>query len=480
MESLPQESCFTSSRYNFKFKHNDSVYLYSAFSGHILHFEGANADELGSCLSEAPQNFEEACFSPETLQDLLLGGFVHPPEINQLSEIQDRYQRARVESPIVFTITTTMDCNLGCYYCYESRSDQKLTSTDISSIKDLAEKRLIESGKKSFHVDWYGGEPLMNVEFLEEASLTLQKLCTKLGVRYKASVISNGTCWPEDVEAFVQRHQIHQVQISFDGMRRNHDKRRRYRSKPKDSEVRSSFDKAVNLVEQLLNVTHVDLRYNIDRKNEDDLVPFINFIRERGWFKKEYPLVFQPARLSSYSETSAFMRKSELTLDEFDESRQKVRDAIGEDTLIEESEAPDGYPYPKTSVCAALANDSLVVGAEGALYRCGLQVGETNRTVGEIKVLEFKTIPIRADQVTNSDHKWWKDYDPTKNGTCSACSFLPICFGGCPKKQLEEDSYSIAEQGKYWRSNLSRLVGKKLGIDFIQKGQLSEQDQFRC
>jgi uncharacterized protein len=43
--------------------------------------------------------------------------------------------------------------------------------------------------------------------------------------------------------------------------------------------------------------------------------------------------------------------------------------------------AASTYPLPRTSVCTALAKDSIVVGADGNHYRCGLQVGEKNRPV---------------------------------------------------------------------------------------------------
>src|SRR5207302_1462590 len=109
-----------------------------------------------------------------------------------------------------------------------------------------ARSRLLTSGKKTLHVDWYGGEPLLNPEFIEAASSLLQELCRDLKVSYSASIISNGTSWPEDVGAFIDRHKIRQAQISFDGMRHNHDLRRRFRDK---SERGSSFDLAVALVD---------------------------------------------------------------------------------------------------------------------------------------------------------------------------------------------------------------------------------------
>ncbi len=35
---------------------------------------------------------------------------------------------------MVLTLTTTQDCNLGCYYCYETRSNDSLQSGHLAEI----------------------------------------------------------------------------------------------------------------------------------------------------------------------------------------------------------------------------------------------------------------------------------------------------------------------------------------------------------
>src|SRR5262249_17518887 len=108
----------------------------------------------------------------------------------------------------------------------------------------------------------------------------------------------------------------------------------------------------------------------------------------------------------------------EIEPDAFDRIRAEVRAwAAREGVTVEESEAPEGLPEPKTSVCAALARDSSVIGADGRLYRCGLQVGETHRGVGRVG--------DASDEGTDS--AFWRDFDPTSLPQCRHCSFLPVC-----------------------------------------------------
>jgi uncharacterized protein len=304
---------------------------------------------------------------------------------------------------------------------------------------------------------------------LEAASAALQTYCAEAGVSYVASIISNGTDWPGDVDGFVARHCIRQAQISFDGLSTNHNKRRRYR---KGFGPGDSFARAVELVDRLVRCARVDLRFNIDRGNQGDLIPFISFARARGWFEAPYAAVLQPARLASYSGASAFMRGHELTLEEFDALRAAARAEIGDGERVEESEIPDGLPLPKTSVCAALATHSVVVGAEGRTYRCGLQVGEVARAVGTLSA-------AISPEGEAPDAGWWESFDPTLAPSCSRCSFLPVCWGGCPKKHLEGDQHAIQEQGRYWRNNLPRLIAAAAGIEGLCDPVIPPELQFR-
>jgi uncharacterized protein len=405
----------------------------------------------------------------ETLELLQETGFVVDDGFDELADIRRTYVRARSDSPVVITVTTTLDCNLGCYYCYESRSDDKLSFVDIPALLEQVQKRIERSGRSRLHIDWYGGEPTLNLEFLCAASLALQELCSALGIGYSASVVSNGTNWPKDLAGFVKDHRIRQVQISVDGLRRNHNKRRRFRF-PSD-EQRSSFDEAVALISNLLNYCRVDVRFNIDNGNKGDLFPFIDMANGLGWFSKRFKATFQPARLSNYSERSKFVTRVEVSSEEFQRIQKET--ALRLPGFVEEAEVPDGYAAPKRSVCAALSLNSIVIGADRRLYRCGLQVSERERAVGTLHNEPFRILGDNA-----LDDRWWVDFDPTTLSSCSKCSFLPVCLGGCPKRHLEHDQKALDAQSIYWRENLARLICKAAGVK--ETGiRFTEADQFR-
>jgi uncharacterized protein len=472
--SSPERGGFVTSRYNFAVPTVETAVVFNALHGSAVRLGGARA--LAEALAEPGVLVGEEDLPPALFLELVANRVLIPADTDELALVAERFHRARAEAPIVVTVTTTMDCNLGCYYCYEDRSGAALASAngDLDALVALVEATLARSGKRSLHIDWYGGEPLLNLSFLDEASKRLQALCAERGTSYHASLISNGTEWPEDVGDFVTRNRIRLVQVTFDGLRTNHDRRRHYRREYRTGDERpSSFDRIVELLDRLPDHTRVDVRCNVDSGNANDFVELIRFARERGWFDRRYPVAIQPARLMKFSDHSSFMRDVALDLPAFEAVRQRIEAAVPKHVEVQNTCAPDGFPVPRTTVCAALARDSVVVGAEGGLYRCGLQVGEAARQVG--KLPRRRHLPVVE---ATADHAFWASFDPTRQPRCQHCSFLPICWSGCPKNHLEGDTTAILEQGTYWRANLARLVATGLGLTLDGEVTYAHEQQF--
>ena len=458
--------------YNFAVpKADDAWLLFNARTGKMLNLDGPKISSLVKNLMGS-EEAEEVEIDRESLELLTRGQFVVDDTFDELAAIRSVFWSARNDAPVVITITTTLDCNLGCFYCYEERSGDSLGEHDIPSILRNASDLLLNSGKRKLHVDWYGGEPTLNLPFLEATSSQIQSLCASLGVTYSASIISNGTAWPRDVRDFIKRHRIRQVQITFDGMKKTHDQRRRFTRK---SDLgRSSFEEASSLISELVNECRVDLRYNMDNRNKSEFISFVEFAVQQGWFAAKHRATLQPARVAAYTEKSRFVDRIGIPIGEFEALKKRAVPLLPMGTM-EEPETISGYATPKTSVCAALSKNAIVVGADQRTYRCGLQVSEPHRAVGNLNSSPFQ---ILSNQDSPSDDLWWDGFDPTTLASCSACSFLPICLGGCPKKQLERDQEALDAQSIYWRDNLARLICKTANIPEIPF-RFGEQEQFR-
>lgn len=471
------------SKYNFAFPADAGLTLFNTLSGATYTIDGEGAAELARYLtSDAPAEIAVLELPEPVLSRLLMGGYlISGKDPDQVEIVRRRFAAAKVDAPIVLTIVTTMKCNLACYYCYETRTNQSLEDSNVHTIADWVSRRIDSSGKRSLHVDWFGGEPLLNMAFIETMSAELQAVCLAKQASYSASVISNGTLWPSDIGAFIGKHKIRQVQISLDGMQQEHDRRRKYRKGYRPSADASAFELAASAIDALLEYTRVDVRLNLDPGNAQDGLKLVQYASDKGWFQKKHPFKLYPARLSKYSERSAFMDRVGIDAEEFELVAKEIEAEIA--NVVGVSSTRSEPVLPRTGVCAALARDSVVVGADKSLYRCGLQVSEPHRRVGHLNGGHSSRKDADELGAKVDDARWWETYDPTENPRCGKCSFLPICWGGCPKNHLERDYVAMEFQCNHWRRNLGARVVNSLGQAALDDGfklnEFGSNGQFR-
>jgi uncharacterized protein len=480
---LPAE--VITSRYNFSLSAPGGSYVFNARTGTALWLEGEASAALVAHLCGNPTLFDHGLCDEETALSLHDAGFLTASLEHELLAIRATYWAARREANIAFVINPTMDCNMACYYCFEERTNESLVVEDIAAIVQLAERRLRDSGKTKFHVSWFGGEPMLNLPFLEECSRALQEKCRELGVTYSASIASNGTRWPTDLGAFVAEHKLRECQITFDGLATRHNKTRRLRPEHREGQ-RTPFDETWDLVGRLGEFARVDVRINVDERNFDDVLPFVKQARAAGWMDKPFPVIIYPAKLFRASEVVDFIRDTEL-------DGQRI-EALSS-TCFADQNWPKGVevqtlPAPRASTCGALVQGTETIGPDRRLYRCALQLSEPHRAVGTLTSATPAPaeparrpkgrvhLPVVADSPASNDQAWWDAFDPTTRPRCSQCSFLPLCWSGCPKKHLENDGWAIAERGTHFRANLRPMIGRLVGArgDFAP---LDEADQFR-
>jgi uncharacterized protein len=439
--------------YNFSIPlQNGNFLIYNSRTGAIIQLKGSDAENLSNLLLSQDNEFPINNITDSLLSQLITGEYLVDKKLDELYLIKQRYEHARKHAPVIFTITTTMNCNLNCYYCYETRSNYQLELSDIPNIIDLA-KKIFPCSKKKLHIDWYGGEPLLNKNFFTTCSYALQNFCQHNGLRYTASMVSNGTInWPDDIAHFIKEHKLNYIQITFDGMSKNHNKRRKC-----SEDSTGTFDKIVQLVDKLVSYVKVAIRYNLDSGNIEDLENFIDFIKTKGWLTAIYPIDFYTAPIKCYSKKTEFLKLLEVSPQEIDKIEAKNSEKIKFQDDCEEL-----CPQPQYSVCAALSYDSVIIGSENYLYRCGVEVGDESLSVGTLNSNSSPDILIFEKQKRTLDR--WLAFDPIKIPLCSKCPFLPLCFGGCARIHLQKDEDGIKSQCSYWRNNLVKLITKKTNI----------------
>lgn len=122
----------------------------------------------------------------------------------------------------------TEQCNFRCLYCYEDHVGSKMNRTVVDAVMKFLQKRI--PTLKLFELEWFGGEPLLARDIVEEITSRAFELCLKNNVTFVSTMTTNGFLL--DATTFKQLLSIgiKSFQITFDGDKENHN---RFRIMPK-------------------------------------------------------------------------------------------------------------------------------------------------------------------------------------------------------------------------------------------------------
>lgn len=92
--------------------------------------------------------------------------------------------------------------------------------------------------------------------------------------------------------------------------------------------------------------------------------------------------------------------------------------------------APYLYPANLVHACAARNPNAIVIGPSGELYKCWNDVGNPDRSYGNVDG-SLNHEDVLYEYLIKADH-----LNDTK---CNACTFFPVCDGGCPYQRIQNE-----------------------------------------
>lgn len=215
-----------------KFEVNGEYILLDVNSGsvHVLDqvayrimdvFDGTNdAAAIADCAAE----FDEATVREtlEELRELMAAGQLFCPD----ADIPPVF----AVKPIVKSLCLHIahDCNLRCGYCFASTGsfghDRGLMSPEVAC--RAVDFLLAHGGKrKNAEIDFFGGEPLMNMATVRAAVAHIRQREAETGKVFNLTLTTNAVLINEDTLDFLNRENI-QLILSIDGRRIVHDRMR--------------------------------------------------------------------------------------------------------------------------------------------------------------------------------------------------------------------------------------------------------------
>jgi len=304
-------------------------------------------------------------------------------------------------SQVSLTIAPTLNCNFRCLYCYEEKTARQVLFMSKETADNVIKfiRHQLQGPNASVSISWYGGEPLLAMNTIYYISQEIKKV---IGNRLYSEVTTNGFLLTEKVAKMLQECNVGHAQITIDGLKETHDKRRPFIGKGI-----SSFDTIVKNIQQNAKYfERINLRINVDKQNKDEIPELVDYLR--SIFPSNVNYYFARTRFESPG--TSFSRSYYFTEKEYADFMIKHPSY---NVLLN-----PGYS------CGATNPSSHVIDPNGNLFRCWNEVGQKERSVGDV-----------VNGITNWDRytRWMNFGTDMLSNKCKQCSIVGLCVGGlCP------------------------------------------------
>ena len=253
------------------FSYHDHYYIYDVGSGSLHECDEKTARVLEGDKTDVSD--EELKAILEDAEALKEQGLLYKEEV--------RAYPMKSHEVKALCLHVSHDCNLRCKYCfadegaYHSKREVMSRETAFAAIDFL----LRESGqRKVLEVDFFGGEPLMNLGVVKDTVYYAKEQAAKLGKRFLFTTTTNGLLLDDETIKFFNE-EMENVVLSLDGRPEVHDAVR------KTVNGKGSFDLVIEKIKKFVRSRgdkHYYVRGTFTAKNLD-FAKDVLFLADQGF-----------------------------------------------------------------------------------------------------------------------------------------------------------------------------------------------------
>lgn len=421
------------SRYNRLFLSSNGSWLaFNSWSTALAEIDPEQKDFVTALLAEPDQTPCETAEKQDIREALVSAHFLIEDDVNELDTAKADLERDRHRTDLLYlTIAPTLDCNFRCDYCFE----EHLKVSMSKKVQDLL-LAWCEAKTKTCEgiiVNWYGGEPLLPSAYpvVERLSERLQAMCASRGVKYEATLITNGFFLDREKMLRLKELGVVKVQVTLDGPPDMHDKRRHLIG------GRGTFWRIMENLKATVDLAEFQLRINVDARNAMRALEVLDILKEQGLHDRVRPYIAQVTH-----DGAACGNIQELCYSSSDFAKMEVeiyREAAKRNLGLSR------YPFRLAGAfCIADRTNGFVVAPNGLLFKCWHEVTmNPEKSVGSL-------LDAQQGFQASNENKWLA-WDPLAKSGCRSCEVMPLCHGGCPLEAMKhpERDRGACEQFKF-------------------------------
>ena len=397
------------------FSYRDKNYIYDVGSGSLHECDGATADYLKA--KEEGADIDITYITDEQIKEIL-------SDVESLKAqgllFKDEVKTYPMKSNEVkaLCIHICHDCNMRCKYCFadEGAYHAKREMMSLETAKKAVDFLIANSGnRKVLEMDFFGGEPLMNLDVLKQTVYYAKEQGAKVGKKFLFTTTTNALLLNDETIEFFNA-EMENVVLSLDGRKEVNDAIR------KTVNGKGTFDFIVEKIKKFISLRGTKSYYvrgTFTAKNLD-FSKDVLFIADQGVDSISMePVVTEIPELQIRAEHLPTIER------EYEELCEKY---------LERHEKGEGFNFfhfnidleggpclsKRVSACGA-GNEYFSVTPNGDLYPCHQFAGDENFRMGSVSEGIIK--PQLREKFKNSCLFTRKK--------CENCFAKFICSGGC-------------------------------------------------
>lgn len=348
------------------------------------------------------------------------------------------YHSRQAKKLCTIDFVLTLRCNFSCPYCFQNENKSDLKKEVASKVLSSFFRKIGRQKAKNVKINFFGGEPLLNIEILEYIVKRARAFCKRKKIKVLFQICTNGSIFNQRiVTLFSKNKDLSDVLVTIDGPQKIHDQRRCYKS------GKGSYETIMkNLTLMCKLAKNVLVRINIDKANKNCMA---NLFRELKDIKKTNIKIFMTYVVSGFGKGKKWERSTrviyyEKMIRRFYAEAKKIGLAV--------SARGDLVCYQPLYCSAAHAHPRLI-NPDGVMYCCEKFLGDKSYSVGNIYTGYDKE---RA--------KRWLEHNIINSTTCLKCKHIFFCGGPCLAlaiKGLTKTSFCDKGFEKHLRENFGQI-----------------------
>lgn len=436
------------SNYNIILYKENASLIYNSFTNSYLalsnkacqSFEFMSTEEFGKLYAHIYKKMYEI-------------GIIIPEAMDELAIIRYKNKVATFGSrKLRIVVYPTQDCNLKCWYCYESHiPNTKMRPSTIERIVKYVTNSIKSNTFDEFYITMFGGEPFTDFDTIAYPLLDrVKKIVEKSGKKFTCFFVTNATLINSSIIQKLKSLHPH-FQITIDGNKEQHNRIRVWKNGDKPT-----FNHILWVIHKLCKEIEGDnffltLRINYDNKTLCSLLDILEQINDLD--RKKVYIHFERIWQTEKESTQEYKRLLKDILKKYIEAGFCVNQGTFR-----------GFPYS----CPSDINNSIVINYDGSIHMCNGRTLSKKTQYGSL--LEDGTLDIDQNLMAKRLAKATFEHKE-----CLKCKMLPVCMGPCSQKLLENEgkwSKEICSMGSI-DSNLTDF----LLMDFWVKSMIEKYNE---